>query len=180
MEKWKDIAGYKGLYQVSNTGNIRRLYRNGFKSLKTSRQGNGYYHVILRICGKSKIHLVHRLVLSAFKPIDNAKEVNHVNGNKSDNCLNNLEWCSHSRNITHAWESGLMNAHLPRLRKRVELMKKPVIAIRTIDGNSFYFHGQAEAEARLNLPQGTISQILNEKSGRKQSKGFTFTRPISS
>ena len=114
MEVWKDVIGYEGLYQVSNMGNIRCL---GFEG-QSRKQGkkryvdyvnprldkNGYYYV--RLCHpilKSKAFMLHRLIAQAF--IDNPKnkeQVNHINGIRSDNRIENLEWMTSKENLRHA------------------------------------------------------------------------------
>ena len=115
QEIWKDIKEYEGLYQVSNLGNIRRIgnYKNqysewkSFKNLKLSNR-KGYLYTVLCKNGISTHFLVHRLVAKTF--IDNRNnlnEVNHKDGNKQNNNVNNLEWCSHSENIIYAYKNGL-------------------------------------------------------------------------
>lgn len=114
-EIWKNIKDYEGLYQVSNFGNVRRIgnYKNqysewkSFKKLKLSNR-KGYLYAVLYKNGISTHFLVHRLVAETFiNNCDNSNEVNHLDGNKQNNNINNLEWCSHSKNILHAYKTGL-------------------------------------------------------------------------
>lgn len=104
-EIWKDITGYEGYYQVSNLGRIRSLDRYVFNgqayylvkgSIKVLRHNNwGYCQVKLSKGDKTKMFLVHRLVASAFIPNpDNLPCVNHIDEDKTNNCVDNLEWCS--------------------------------------------------------------------------------------
>lgn len=108
-EIWKDILEFKGQYQVSNLGNVRSLIRN--KILKPAKISNnrinstGYYVVNL----KGKLYYIHRLVAETFIPNPNKlPQVNHIDGNKLNNCIDNLEWCTNSENIKHAYRTGLM------------------------------------------------------------------------
>ena len=109
MELFKDIKGYEGLYQVSNMGTVKSLNyakTKKAKSLKLKKSNNGYVSVQLKHRGK--MQSVHRLVAGHF--IDNPDDkpqVNHLNGNKSDNRAINLEWCTQSENMIHAYRNGL-------------------------------------------------------------------------
>ncbi len=100
-EIWKDIPGYEGHYQASSLGEIRSI-KNECVLLKGDIQKNGYRRVYLWKDGKKKNCLVHRLVASAF--IENPNEytdVNHIDEDKSNNNVNNLEWCTHKYNINY-------------------------------------------------------------------------------
>lgn len=104
-EVWKPIKGYEGIYEVSNYGRIKSLQRirnnkNGLITLKTSIRKpqvsrGGYLCVILRKHNDPKYHYVHRLVASAFIPNpNNYPFINHIDEVKTNNQVNNLEWCS--------------------------------------------------------------------------------------
>lgn len=104
-EIWKDIDGYDGLYQVSNLGHVKSFRRGRERILKASPNSNGYPKVSLGKCNNT---FVHRLVATAFVPNpDDKPEVNHINGDKSDNRAVNLEWCTPSENTQHAFTTGL-------------------------------------------------------------------------
>ena len=112
MESWKYIPGYEGAYQISTEGRVRsvdrydkigRLHKG--RELSAVSQMNGYKYVTLYMDGKQNHVLVHRAVAGAF--IDNPEklpEVNHINENKADNSVGNLEWCTHVQN--HNYGSG--------------------------------------------------------------------------
>lgn len=110
-EVWKDIIGYEGLYQVSNFGNVKSLGNNFTRKerlLKLSPQSKGYLTVVLQKNGKRKTTLVHRLVAEYFIPnLDKKLQVNHINGIKTDNRVENLEWVSHRENLDHAIKNNL-------------------------------------------------------------------------
>lgn len=99
MEEWKDIEGYEGLYQVSNLGRVKSLGNGSSNNskeriLKSYKNNNGYLRVFLCKEQIRKIYLVHRLVASAFIPnTDNLPQVNHIDEDKTNNRVDNLEWC---------------------------------------------------------------------------------------
>lgn len=100
MEVWKDIPGYEGYYQVSNQGRVRNIKRGRVK--KPHKQGCGYLQTMLSIQAVRTHPLVHRLVAEAFIPNPyNKPQINHKNGDKTDNRVDNLEWCTASENIIH-------------------------------------------------------------------------------
>lgn len=110
IEEWKDIKDYEGLYQVSNLGKIKRLrFINGKTNIKRERikvqklRKDGYLEVALYKDGKGKSIQVHRLVAQAFVPNpENKPQVNHIDGNKQNNNIENLEWVSISENALHS------------------------------------------------------------------------------
>ena len=119
-EIWVPIFGYEGLYEISNYGRVKSLKRFNPKSGKGGRwypermisirsDKDGY--LIANLCkdGKNKLCKVHRLVLSSFEKQDLNLQVNHIDGNKQNNRLDNLEWVTCSENIKHAWRIGLNN-----------------------------------------------------------------------
>jgi len=125
MEIWKDVVGYEGSYQVSNFGGIKSLsrfmkYNNhgkvGYRLAKEiiKRPGktrNGYYMVSLYKNDVEKKCSVSRLVAIAFiSNPENKRTVNHIDGNKTNNNVSNLEWATQSENIINAYKNGLMKA----------------------------------------------------------------------
>ena len=106
QEIFKDIEWYEGLYQVSNMGNILGVKRN--RICKQHLQTAGYPIVALCKEWKCKSVLTHRLVAKIFLwKIDKKNTVNHKNWIKTDNRLENLEWCTQKENINHAWNTWL-------------------------------------------------------------------------
>jgi len=128
-EIWKDIEEYEGLYQISNLGNVKSKKRlqydiNNKKNvyiekemlLKYSLNHKGYKVVKLQNKKSKKTISIHRLVAQAFIPNrDNLPQVNHKDGNKENNCVNNLEWCNNDYNHKHAIEHNLCKTRMVEL-----------------------------------------------------------------
>lgn len=119
-EIWKDIPNFEGYYQASNLGNIRSVDRiskgrwsdNYFykgKTLLPKKTRLGYLHVVLvKGYGKRYNKSVHRLVASTFiENVDEKPQINHIDGNKLNNNISNLEWVTPSENIRHGYSNGL-------------------------------------------------------------------------
>ena len=120
IEKWKDIDGFFGYYQVSNLGRVKSLCRKvphsqakcGYivrnekiKNPKTN--SDGYKVVCLQMCGTKRYVSVHRLVAEAFIPNPNKySEINHKDYDRTNNCVNNLEWITHIDNVRHSSNIG--------------------------------------------------------------------------
>lgn len=114
QEIWKDIKGYEGKYQVSNFGNVRSLMYHNAKEikrislLKPATDGSGYFRCALSKNNILTTFKVHRLVAQAFIPNpNNYPQINHIDGNKKNNRVENLEWCTNSMNQIHAYSNNL-------------------------------------------------------------------------
>lgn len=145
-EVWRDVINYSGLYQVSNTGNVRSIdrcvkhSRNGHINIKgqliKQRINNrGYYSLSLCKDGKYKHCVVHKLVAESFiKNNSNKPFINHKDGNKLNNLFSNLEWCTCSENNQHAYDVKLkIGAGFGKLGKD-NPSSKPVLQIDKITG----------------------------------------------
>lgn len=170
QEEWRDVVGYEGLYKISNKGNVRS--KN--KQLNPTKLSTGYLQVALYKNGEHKKFGVHRLVALSF--IDNPcdfPEVNHKDGNKANNDVDNLEWCTRKQNARHAWNNGLYNKEklleAGKIGAKVasERMAKPVIR-----NDGVIFRSIAEAGRK----SGTYGQnICKQLHGSiKSTGGYTF------
>ena len=103
--EWADVSGYEGLYSVSTEGQV---YTHKYKKFLKPRSKRGYLNVSLSKNKKRKEFRVHRLVAIAFiSNSENKEQVNHIDGDKNNNKVNNLEWVTQSENITHSYNLGL-------------------------------------------------------------------------
>lgn len=119
MEIWKDIPGYEGYYQVSTEGRVKNLERqvrcchNSYRTVKEKirkpqRKARGYIIAVLSVDNKTTVHTVHQLVALTFiSGFERGMQLNHIDGNPSNNCLNNLEITTDSLNQFHAVRMGL-------------------------------------------------------------------------
>lgn len=178
---WKEVKGYEGYYEVSDTGQVRSVRRtiidssmkrrtlqgNVMKqtlSKDNKREGYGYYVVNLRKDGQSKVVQVHRLVAENFlENTYNLPTVNHKDGNKQNNDVSNLEWATYRENNIHALNNGLRK---PRGNK---------IAQYTLKGDLVSIYKSAcEASRVTGIGRGSISHCLN---GRvTQAGGFAWIK----
>lgn len=157
-EIWNDIKGYEGLYQVSNLGRVKSLEYKGKKRdkiLKLSKNKRGYLIVNLFKSQKSKSTYVHRIVAESFIPNkDNKTQVNHINGLKINNCIDNLEWNTPSENVSHFFSLDVSKLFRLRISKR---QNKAVIDTKT----NIIYQSIKEASLINNIPESSLSRMLN-------------------
>ena len=153
-EVWKDIDGYEGLYQVSNLGRVKSLKNK--KILKYSKNYKGYCQINLYKNGKRKKYCIHRLVaLGYVNNILNKEQVNHIDGNKENNCVYNLEWVTCSENNKHAYKIGLNKSHTER---KVNQYDKEGNFIKTWESIRDFLR-----KNNLSLKSSTISRCCKHK-----------------
>jgi len=181
-EVWKDIKGYEGLYQVSNFGRVKsveRIVTYGDRhhtvkekmkkpTLKKRRNkaggkyvDDGYLVVALYKNNKAKMEYVHRLVAEAFIPNPENKEtVNHIDGNKQNNQVSNLEWSTYTENNYHAFETGLND-----IDNALKAGLEKAMTVQQFDENMNLiaeYPSMREAERKNNMANGSISKAIKK------------------
>lgn len=127
-EIFKWVQGYEGYYEISSKGNVRSTSYKGSRILKPAKTRNGYLNVVFCIKQRKEHKLIHRLVAEAFLPNDlHLEQVNHINGNKEDNRVLNLEWCTQEYNNQHAYKNNLLSRY--ENRPAAKLTKEKVLSI---------------------------------------------------
>ena len=167
-ETWENIQNYDGMYQVSNLGRIKSLDRITFNNnmligrlMKNRKDKDGYLLITLSKNGKVKTFKIHRLVAEAFMSnLDNLPQINHKNGIKSDNYVENLEWCDNSYNQRHALETGLRimprgESHYISYLKEIDIINIRQLKKEGISDN--------ELALKYNVSSGHIWSIANRK-----------------
>lgn len=165
IERWRWIVGYEGLYIVSDQGRVMSMHeehgnRGETRSksghlMKPQDNGKGYKMVQLSRDGKKKFSLIHRLVAIAFlENSDDKPDVNHIDGDKSNNCLSNLEWVTKKENMAHAW--GVLHS-VPTNR---DFTEEQILSIRSDE------RCEQEIADEFGVAQSTINAIRTGRTYR--------------
>ena len=170
MELWKEVEGTNGALLVSDQGRVKSLLRDG-RILKPTPDSKGYLRLRVTINRERRAYKVHRLVAMAF--VDNPEgkpQVNHINGDKTDNRACNLEWVTNKENAHHAINNGLWDSLFEGAMLEDERRKKPIVAVCIKTGEIIDFDSVAEAERFVGSRH--ITDVLKGK--RTKAKGYTF------
>ena len=180
MEKefWRDVVGYEGLYQISNWGRVKSLERIDCRGQLLKERilkpwkCRGYLRVDLCKNGKGKSHLVHRLVAQAFIPNDDPErktQVNHINEDKTDNRVKNLEWCDHKYNNNF----GTRNERASKAKTNGKRSKR-VVGINPGTGEEVHVFPSASEAGRNGYNQSAVSACCRKDKGHKTYKGLIW------
>lgn len=182
-EIWRDVVGYEGYYQVSNFGRVKSVTRQvsnhtGMVTLhphilKVKLDFKGYARVYLSKNAQDKYVGIHRLVAMSFIPnIDNKPQVNHIDGNKTNNNVNNLEWCTNRENAIHAIKLGL-NDHSTYESGR---KKRPVLQINPTTNNIIAeYPSISDAGRAIGIKTSSnIGGCCRGEYGRQTIKGYKW------
>lgn len=186
-EVWKDVKGWEGIYKVSSKGRVKSIERakGEYGSGRAVHEHimahalnhKGYKTVHLSREGFNKRVAVHRLVAIAFIPNpDNLPQVNHIDGNKLNNSVDNLEWVTNLDNMRHAVKNGLTNmgpclnaAHTPEVHKKVSEKRKK----RVLRSDGAIFPSVNDAAKAIGVSHSAISMNIHGKTNR--CGGYTFS-----
>lgn len=138
-EEWTEVMGFVS-YEISTCGNIRRKLADGYRYNQPSlNKQRGYLYASTVDQAARKNWAIHRLVAESFLPrVEGKNYVNHIDGNKLNNRLDNLEWCTHQENIDHARANGLITDAKVRRWKMSKLTLQQVVGIKHLRGSLSY------------------------------------------
>lgn len=163
--EWKDVVGYEGIYEVSDTGKVRtkegkatystrwkteRVWQQRTLRQKVSKDNSS--RVSLWKDRKEKTWLVHRLVAKAFIPrVEGKNYINHIDGSRLNNHVSNLEWCDHKENNNHAFDNDLMTCN------------NKIVLVHDATKEAHYFRSLSKASEFLGFNSGYLSGAMRKE-----------------
>ncbi len=174
QQEWKWVDGYEGEYAISSIGTVKSFKRNPAYLMKLRLTVNGYVKICLRRPPREKkYYTIHRLVARAFIPNpENKPQVNHKNFNKTDNRIENLEWCTASENHCHIRDNNGPNSILGKLNPQAKLSEKNVLEIRKLAKEN---PGSAYKIAKqFNVSAVNIYDIINYRTWKHLKQEVLF------
>lgn len=164
-EIWQDIEGYKGLYQVSNKGNVKSLKYGKERILKPGIDRDGYYKIMLYNNSVRKTFRLNRLVAQAFIPnLDNKPQVNHLDENKLNNCVDNLSWTTAKENNNH----GTRNERVD------DSHSKPILQYSKSGNFIREWKSASEVKRVLGIDNSHINACCRNNPKHKSAYGFVW------
>jgi hypothetical protein len=191
QKEWKPIKGFENLYEISNFGEIKSFKKewkifnykcNEYRTIskperimKPCTTKSGYKQVNLQKNKKTYGKLVHRLVAEAFiENKNNKKCINHIDGDKLNNRVDNLEWCTYKENAKHAWENGLQNSYLKGKYGKEHNLSK---AVKQYDKNKNFIKKWdciSDAARKLKIDNGRITKCCQHKKYCHTAGGYIW------
>lgn len=163
-ETWEKIKGYEGLYEISNYCRVKSCIKRGSRNeieMKPQLNNGGYKVITLLKCDIKRQYFVHRLIAQAFIPNhENKPFINHINGIKTDNRIENLEWRTASENTQHAYDIGLEKKKIGELNGRCILKVSDVLEIKE---SIKHKHSLVELGLKYGVSSSAISNIKRGK-----------------
>ena len=177
---WKNLKGFEDKYKISSKGEI--INKKDNKKINTRISKDGYIRVTLYYKNKSYIKSIHRLVAETFiekKTTTSNLEVNHIDGNKLNNNINNLEWITHKENIEHAWKKNLFESvrkaskrygkDNPNAKRVYQIKDKKVVEV---------FDTIKEAAIKTKTNKTSIGKCCNKKRNKANGFEWSFESPL--
>jgi hypothetical protein len=170
MEIWKSIPSFSN-YEASNLGNLRSLNykRTGTcKVLKPSKSNDGYLKtMLLSDDGKYKSRTVHSFICAAFLgPRQEGMQINHINSDRTDNRIENLEYCTPSENALHSYKTNNKKRMVGSLNGMAKLKESDVVEIRLHAENNGRYYGRKELALKYNVSECTIKEIVTRRKNK--------------